>query len=440
MSAVPAIAVQKSVDDMLRMRILKESSDNRRKFRAHGSPDYTLAACLLGVVAGAGLLHGQTAVSERARALHSSALVFDGHIHAIDREFYHGGDIGERKPDGQFDLPRAREGGLGALFFSIFVTEDYYPGRLETRQALRMLDCALRQIDANSKTIALARNASDLDRIRQSGRIAAVLDIEGSFDLDADPAVVRDMYRLGMRSVQLSAHNWTSNYADSCCSPPKWHGLTDRGKALIREMNRLGMVINVSHASDEAISQAIDVSSDPVIATHHGLRTVNDIPRNMPDWLLQKLAAKGGIIGFQLGNEFHNRKAFDWNVEHAGKPFWSTSDILARGTNLSIEQIDALVAPQFPMKPAPIPQDIRLTVDDWVGVVDRAIRLVGEDHVALGSDFDGGPPLPRGMRDIRDLPMITDAMLRRGYSDERIRKFLGGNLLRVFGQITDKPR
>lgn len=388
-------------------------------------------------MAGAGLLRGQTAVSDRARALHNSSLVFDGHVHAVDREFYHGGDIGERKSDGQFDLPRAREGGLGALFFSIFVTEDYYPARYETRQALRMLDCALRQIEANSQTIALARNASDIDRIRQSGRIAAVLDIEGSFDLDADPEVLRDMYRLGMRSVQLSAHNWTSNYADSCCSPPKWHGLSERGKALLREMNRLGMVINVSHASDEAISQAIDVSSDPVIATHHGLRAVNDIPRNMPDWLIRKLASKGGVIGFQLGNEFHNRKAFDWAAAHAGKPFWSTS---ARPPNLSIEQIDALVAPQFPMKPAPIPDDIRLTVDDWVGVVDRAIGLVGEDHVSLGSDFDGGPPLPRGMRDIRDLPMITDAMLRRGYSQERIRKFLGGNLLRVFRQITEKSR
>src|SRR5450759_4214204 len=113
------------------------------------------------------------------------------------------------------------------------------------------------------------------------------------------------MYRLGLRSVQLSAHNWTSNYADSCCSRPKWRGLNPRGREVIGEMNRLGMVINVSHASDEAISAAIDLSTGPVLATHHGLRAVNDIPRNMPDALLKKLAAKGGVIGFQLGNEFH---------------------------------------------------------------------------------------------------------------------------------------
>jgi membrane dipeptidase len=383
---------------------------------------------------------GVTPVSERARALHARALVFDGHVHAVDREFYHGGDIGQRKSDGQFDLPRAKEGGLGALFFSIFVTEDYYPARLETKQAMRMLDSAIDQIGRNRQSIEIARTASDIDRIHGSGKMAAVLDIEGSFDLDGDPAVIRQMHRLGMRSVQLSAHNWTSNYADSCCSAPKWHGLNDRGREVILEMNRLGMVINVSHASDEAIATAIDISTDPLVATHHGLRAVNDIPRTMPDSLLKKLAAKGGVFGFQLGNEFHNRKAFDWATAHAGKAFWDTSAIVQRGTQIPIYDLDKIVGPQFPMKPAEIPQDIRLTVDDWVGVVDRAIQLVGEDHVSLGSDFDGGPPLPRGMRDVRDLPMITDAMLRRGYSEDRIRKFLGGNLLRVFRQITEKGK
>jgi len=396
-------------------------------------PDYkTAALLLLSLTATAG------AQTPAARALHARSLVFDGHVHAVDREFYHGGDIGERKSDGQFDLSRAKEGGLGALFFSIFVTEDYYPARLETKQALRMLDSAISQIERNSKTIEIARTASDVERIHKSGKIAAVLDVEGSFDLDGDPAVIRQMYRLGVRSVQLSAHNWTSNYADSCCSKPSWQGLNERGKEVIREMNRLGMVINVSHASDDAISQAIDLSSDPVVATHHGLRDVNDIPRNMPSALLKKLAAKGGVIGFQLGNEFHNRKAFDWRTAHSGKPFWDTTEIQERGTKLDIYGLDKIVAPQFPMLPADIPQDIRMTVDDWVGVIDRAIQLVGEDHVALGSDFDGGPPLPRGMRDVRDLPLITDAMLRRGYSEERIRKFLGANLLRVFRRITEK--
>ncbi len=379
-------------------------------------------------------------VADRARTLHQNSLVFDAHIHAIEREFYHGGDISQRKPDGQFDLSRAREGGLGAMFFSFYVTEDYYPGRFETKQALRLIDTCLQQIKANSGAIELALNASDVERIHRAGKIAAVLDIEGTFDLDGDLGVMRDFYRLGLRSMQLSAHNWDTNFADSCCSPPKWHGLNDQGRAWIREANRLGMVVNVSHASDEAISQAIDVSMDPVIATHHGLRELNDIPRNMPDWLLKKLAAKGGLFGIQIGNEFHNRKLYDYRSKNEGKPFFDTEEIAKRKEPLTILDIDRIAGRQFPMLAYNAPEDLKFTVDDWVGVVDRAIQLVGEDHVILGTDFDGGPTLSRGMRDVRDLPLITAAMLRRGYSEERIRKFLGGNLLRVFRQITEKGR
>ncbi|HXJ38376.1 MAG TPA: dipeptidase [Bryobacteraceae bacterium] len=383
----------------------------------------------------AGALVSQT--GDKARALHASALVFDGHVHAVDREFYHGGDIGERKADGMWDLSRAKEGGLKAFFFSAYVPEDYYPGRLETKQALRQIDLALSQIAKNHDRVELALKASDIARINRAGKMAAVLDLEGSFDLDGDLALLRQFHRLGLRSYQLSAHNWDNNYADSCCGKHPWKGLTEHGRDLIREMNRLGIVINVSHASDEAMSQAIDVSSVPVIATHHGLRTFNDIPRNMPDELLKKLAAKGGVIGFQIGNDFHNRKMFDWKTEHAGKPFWDTGDIAKRPTNLSITDIDKLIAPQFPMPGVDAPDEVRFTVDDWVAVVDRAITLVGEDHVSLGTDFDGGPTLPRNFRDVRDLPMITEAMVKRGYSETRIRKFLGGNLLRVFAQVTE---
>ena len=379
-------------------------------------------------------------VSENDRAIHARALVFDAHVHAVDREFYHGGDIGVRKTNGQFDLPRAREGGLGALFFSVYVDETYYPARLETKQALRIVDCALNQIQKNRDEIELALNATDVERIHRAGKIAAVLDIEGSYDLDGDLGVLRDLYRLGVRSAQLSAHNRPNNYADSCCSPPKWNGLNEHGRAVIREMNRLGMVINVSHASDDAISQAIDVSSDPLIATHHGLRSVNNIPRNMPDWLVKKLAAKGGVMGFQIGNEFHNPKEFAYRAAHSGGAFWRPSPNREREAHMTIEQIDAMVAPQFPMEAFNVPEDIKFTVDDWVAVVDRAIQLVGEDHVALGTDFDGGPTPPRGMRDVGDLPMITAAMVRRGYSEERIDKFLGGNVLRVFRQVTEKYR
>src|SRR3954447_3897521 len=149
---------------------------------------------------------------------------FDAHVHVINRQFYHGGNIGDLMPDGQFDLPRAREGGVNALFFSLFVTEEYYPQHYETKQALRLVDLALRQLEQNRETIELARHGRDVDRIVASGKIAAVRDIEGSLDRGGDLAVLRRFYEMRLRSYQLSAHNAQNGHADSCCSPPRWHG------------------------------------------------------------------------------------------------------------------------------------------------------------------------------------------------------------------------
>ena len=375
-------------------------------------------------------------ISARAREIQKRALIFDGHVHALDREFYHGGSMGTFTTEGQWDVVRAREGGVGAFFLSVFVPEEYYPGRFETKQAFRRVDHALEQIRMNRDLVELALNADDVERIRAQGKIAAVLDIEGSWDLDGDLGVLRDLYRLGLRSAQLSAHNWNQHYADACCSTAQWYGLTEHGRAVIREMNRLGMAINVSHSSDETISQAIDISDRPVIATHHGMRAVNNIPRNMPDWLMKKLAAKGGLFGFQIGSEFAWPKEYAWYMAEKKKAFWDTASIPDEVRGKTIYEVDALVAPHFPMLGAHPPAAVAMTIDDWVGVVDRAINLIGEDHVSLGTDFDGGPTLARGMRDVRDLPMITDAMLRRGYSEERIDKFWGGNLLRFFREAT----
>jgi membrane dipeptidase len=376
-------------------------------------------------------------ITPRARKLHEEAFVFDAHVHVVNRQLHHGGDIGQRAADGQFDLPRAKDGGVDAMFYSIFVTEDYYPQRLETKQTLRLIDLALTQLDKNRDKIELAKNAPDIARINKAGKIAAVLDLEGGFDLDGDLGVLRALYRLGLRSAQLSAHNWANNFADSCCSKPKYNGLNERGRAVVREMNRLGMVINVSHSSDQTLAQTVELSSDPVVATHHGMRMLNNIPRNMPEELMRKIAAKGGVIGFQIGNEFHNVKAFDWRTKHAGKPFWDTTEIANRKEQLTIEDIDKKIAPQFPMVGLQMPDDILFSPDEWIAVVEKAIAIVGEDHVALGSDFDGGPTPPKGIKDISHLPLLTDAMLRRGWSEQRIRKFLGLNLLRVFRQITE---
>ena len=378
------------------------------------------------------------AATQQASKLHRDAFVFEGHVHVVNREFHHRENIGDRLQSGQFDLPRAREGGVDALFFTVFIDEEYYPGRFETKHALRLVDEALNQIERNRNVIELARNGTEIDRIHKTGKMAAVLDIEGGFDLDGDLGVLRNLYRLGVRSLQLPAHNWSNNFADSCCAPKKWNGLNERGRAVIREMNRLGMVVNISHASDETIEQALEISTAPLVATHHGLRSFNNIPRTMPDDLLKKLAAKGGVIGFHIGNSFHNRRFFEWRTKNAGKPFWDTQAILKNPAQLTIEEVDRKVAHKHPMMPPTgAPEEIVMTPAEWVAVVDRAIQIAGEDHVALGSDFDGGAEMPRGMRDVRDLSAITEAMLKRGYSEDRIRKFLGGNLLRVFRRITE---
>jgi len=324
------------------------------------------------------------------------------------------------------------------LFFSLFVPESYYPARYETKHVFQEMDLALDQIEKNRDKVEMALTASDIERIHRAGKIAAVMHLEGGFDLDGDLHLLHALYRLGLRSAQIPSHNWTNNFADSCCAPPKWHGLNDRGRAVLREMNRLGMLIDISHASDEVIEQALEISSDPIVTTHSGMRGVVNIPRSMPDELMKKVAAKGGVIGLEIGTNVHSPRVFEWDRQYAGKNFWDTSAIGAREAKMSIEEIDQMLAPGFPMRPRPIPGDVLINVDEWVAVADRAIRLVGEDHVALGSDFDGAPAPPRGLHDIRDLPQITDAMLRRGYSEERIRKFLGGNWLRVFRQVTER--
>ncbi|MBI1357365.1 MAG: membrane dipeptidase [Acidobacteria bacterium] len=374
-------------------------------------------------------------LSDAAKKLHADALVFDGHVHLINRQFYEGGSMGDRHDNGQVDLPRMKEGGVDAFFMSMFTSEGYYVSRFETKQTLRLIDQAYRQLALNKDKVELALNGADIDRITASGKMAAVMDLEGSFDLDGDLAVLRMLYKLGLRSAQLPAHNWTNNYADSCCAEPKWSGLTEHGKDVIREMNRLGMVINISHSSDETTAQAIATSEDPLVATHHGLRSVNDIPRLMTDENLRALAAKGGVIGFHIGNSFHNPKYHAWRTKRSGRAFWDTSGVFDRYRDKTIEEVDKMAGKGYSAGPR-APDDVRFAVGDWIAVVEKAIDLVGEDHVALGSDFDGGPTPPKPMETISDLPWLTQAMLDRGWSETRIKKFLGGNLLRVFRQVT----
>ena len=363
----------------------------------------------------------------------------DGHVHMINRQFYLGGDITDSYKDGQVDLPRIRKGGVKAIFFSLFSSEEYYPRRFEVKHTMQLMDLALRQIEKHRDQIEIALTASDIERINKAGKIAAVLDLEGGFDLDGDLGVLRDLYRLGLRSAMLPSHNFTNNFADSCCAPPKWNGVNERGRAVIAEMNRLGMVINVAHASNEAILQTAELSRAPVLYSHGGSRHFVDTPRNLTDEAARKIASKGGVIGLQFGNTFSNPKYYEWRQK--GRPFGDVSSALKRyGAYDTIESLDAALGKTYPSEPQVPPEEFRMGIDTLANVIDYWINLVGEDYVSLGSDFDGGPEPPRGMHDIGDYGQMTDALLRKGYSEQRVRKVLGLNLLRLFREVTAAPK
>lgn len=373
-------------------------------------------------------------VSARARKLHASCFVLDAHVHVVNKQFYKGGSLGDRLPDGQFDLVRAKEGGLKALFFTMFIPEEYYPARYETKQALRLIDEAYRQLDRNHDKVELALEPRDIDRINAKGKIAAILDLEGGYDLDGDLGVLRMLQRLGLRCLQLPAHNFANRFAESCCAASPFHGLNEHGREFIHECNRLGMMINVAHASPDTTIQAAEASKYPLLATHEGFRKFNDIPRTLTDDAYRALAKKGGVIGFHIGNEFHNRLQYLHRTKAAGKPFYDASAAV-RFKDMPIADIDKHLAETFHSVGVPTPDNLLFSLDQWFNVVDYAISIAGEDHVGLGTDFDGGPTLPRGMRDARDYPMFTEAMLRRGWSETRILKFLGQNVRRVFETV-----
>jgi len=369
--------------------------------------------------------------------LHKKAFVMDGHIHMMTRQLIEGLDIGDRYPDGHVDIPRAIEGGLDAMFFSCYTPEPYYPDRHEVKNTFRVVELALAQIEKNNHIVELALTASDIVRINRKGKMAAFLDLEGGFDLDGDLNILRSLYRLGLRSVQLTAHNETNAFIDSCYGEKRWGGLNAHGRDIVTEMNKLGMLINVSHASDDAILQTVEASKQPVIYSHGGFRGIVNSLRCITDECAKALAAKGGVIGIQFGSSFNNPKYAQW-VESKRQAGSGTKAAPVERKPLTIEEVDQGLLKGLPfVHKEVIPDEVWMGVDQLARVIDYGVRLVGEDHIALGSDFDGGPPLPREIKDVSDYPQMTYAMQKLGYSDQRIRKILGLNWLRVIRQVTE---
>jgi membrane dipeptidase len=278
-----------------------------------------------------------------------------------------------------------------------------------------------RLFDTHPEQIALALNAADVQRITRSGRIAAILSVEGGHQIDDDLAVLRMYYKLGVRAMTLT-HFRNTDWADSSTDKPVHNGLTEFGREVVREMNRLGMIVDVSHVSDKTFYDAIEVSTKPVIASHSSCRAISDVPRNMTDDMLRALAKNGGVVGINFGEGFLNPKADIANV--------------AEEPSLTGAALDKYAADEMhrDMKAQPT----FATIEDAADHVDHAVKVAGIDHVGIGSDFDGISSPPKGLEDISKESALKAVLRKRGYNEEDLKKIFGLNTLRVLREVTGK--
>jgi membrane dipeptidase len=358
--------------------------------------------------------------------LHAQKIGIDSHMDTLQRVLIERADLTQRSPRGHVDIPRLREGGVNAPFFALWVPT-YYKGAEAVRRTLDLRDAVERIFATHPEQIALARNAADVERITRSGRIAVILTIEGGHQIDDDLAVLRTYYLLGMRSMTLT-HFRNTNWADSSTDTPAHNGLTPFGKEVVREMNRLGMIVDVSHVSDKTFHDVLEVSTKPVIASHSSCRAISNVPRNMTDDMLVALAKNGGVVGINFGEGFLNPK---------------DAEVLKSDISTAIEEpsltgkaLDDYAAEQF--RRDLTPQPTSATIDDAVAHIDHAVKVAGIEHVGIGSDFDGISSPPKGLEDVSKMTALRAALRKKGYSDEDLAKIFGGNTLRVLREVTGK--
>lgn len=380
-----------------------------------------------------------------ASSLHEQAIVVDGHEHATNRAYFAGIDPWTAQETGLFDYARAKRGGLDVVFENVASYDEYNNYNYTVKHVCQLIETFYRVLEANRDKMDMALTSADVRRIVASGKLAAVLSIESGFDMEGDLDVLRLFHRLGVRLVQFTSHNTTNAYADAGLDEPKWNGINDHGRRLVHEMNRLGIIIDISHASDATQLQVIEASGAPVAASHHGLRRFSDNPRTLSDEVLKALAAKGGLVGLHSSAAFLSQRYSDWSKARRTRPSAAPSTDLVRPPidhGEYMARLDALIRPRWTytkhwreLTPpdAPVP-----TVEDWVDQVDYAVKLVGVDHVGIGLDMnDAGGSLKDF--DATGYPRFTEALLKRGYSPDAIRKILGENWLRVLDSAKVAP-
>ena len=367
-------------------------------------------------------------VSARAKQLHERAIVVDTHDDTTQRLIFEKAfDIGARNKDGNIDIPRMREGGLDAIFFSIWVTGDV-TGPIAVKRALDQID-AVREAVRTHPDLVLASTAADVRRAASNKKIAVLMGMEGGHMIDNDLGLLRIYAALGVRYLTLT-HSLNTTWADSSGDKPSHNGLTPFGRDVVRELNRLGIMVDISHVSDKTFFDALEVTKAPVIASHSSCRAISNAPRNMTDDMLRALSKNGGVVminynaGF-LSEEFRaatRSPELSAGIEAAGKRCAGNEACSIReGERINQE---AMIKGDLP----------RVTWEKIIEHIDHAVKIAGIDHVGLGSDFDGAV-MPLGMEDVSKLPRITDALLKKGYPERDIQKILGGNILRVMEQV-----
>jgi len=367
---------------------------------------------------------------ERAMKLHREAIVIDTHNDITSPMTDQGYDLGARDTSGrtQTDIPRMKEGGLDAEFFAIYVSASYARNGGSARRALDMIDGVYEQARRHPESLEMAFAADDIRRIYKIGKIAALMGIEGGHAIEDSLGALRQFYRLGVRYMTLT-HSNTNNWADSSGDinnqNVKHHnGLTEFGREVVREMNRLGMMVDISHVADKTFWDAVEVSQAPVIASHSSARALTDIPRNMTDDMLKAVAKKGGVVMVNFGKSFVNTKYV--------KPSAETQAKMDEIRNQYSGDPATMRAKLRELQGPPPRVTLDMLIDHFVHIA----RVAGVDHVGIGSDFDGvGGQLPEGMEEISKLPAITYELLKRGYSDADVKKVLGENFLRTMAEV-----
>jgi membrane dipeptidase len=374
-------------------------------------------------------------ISARARQLHFSSIVVDTHDDTTQRFLDGDFDLGPRNASGSIDIPRMKEGGLDAIFFSIWMPSKI-TGPEAVKRALIQIEDVREQVRKHSAELVLASTAVEIREARKQGKIAALIGVEGGHMINSDLNVLRQYAALGVRYMTLT-HSGNCEWADSSTGKPVHNGLTDFGKDVVREMNRLGMMVDISHVSDKTFRDALEVSRAPLIASHSSCRALCDHPRNMSDDMMRALAAKGGVIqinyhvGF-LSQEFRNAEKANPKVNEAIalEVHYRCGDRegcqLIEGDKITREYVDQGKLPRV----------------EWTKIIDHidhAVRVAGVDHVGLGSDFDGAN-MPFGMEDVAKLPKITEALLQKGYSESDVKKILGENTLRLMSEVERASR